>query len=176
MVHYMRTEDGWCNMKLLVFSDSHGCTGPMKAAIGRERPHAVIHLGDFWADGESLKEDFPNLPIYQVPGNCDQGRVRPGAPEILVRTFHEVPVYMTHGHLHHVKWSLLRLKLAAQESGARVVLYGHTHRSHCQQLGQLWLVNPWTCGGNSGTYAILTIKNETVVCEICSLRSLEQGE
>lgn len=163
-------------MKLLVFSDSHGCTGPMKEAIGREQPHAVIHLGDFWADVESLQEDFPDLPIVRVPGNCDQGRVRPGTPEILVRSFNEVPVYITHGHLHHVKWSLLRLKLAAQESGARVALYGHTHRSHCQQLGQLWLVNPGACGSSSGTYAILTIENQTVECEVRSLRDMGQEE
>ena len=35
---------------------------------------------------------------------------------------------MTHGHLHGVKLSLLRLRLAAKEAGAQVALFGHTHR------------------------------------------------
>lgn len=163
-------------MKLLVFSDSHGCIEPMEAIIKQEQPHAVIHLGDLWEDGERLREDFPSLPIYQVPGNCDKGRVKPGTPEILVQAVNEVPIFMTHGHLHHVKWGLLRLKLAAQEAGARIALYGHTHRSNCQQSGSLWLVNPGSCGSSSGTCAILLIENQSVDCTIRSLRELEQEE
>ena len=37
-------------MKLLILSDSHGEQEFMQLAVRRERPDAVIHLGDHCAD------------------------------------------------------------------------------------------------------------------------------
>ena len=33
-------------MKILIVSDSHGTTGPLRAAIMKETPDMLIHLGD----------------------------------------------------------------------------------------------------------------------------------
>ena len=49
-------------MKLLILSDSHGEQEFMQLAVRRERPDAVIHLGDHCADADRLAEEFCGLP------------------------------------------------------------------------------------------------------------------
>ena len=58
-------------MKLLILSDSHGEQEFMQLAVRRERPDAVIHLGDHCADADRLAEEFCGLPVLSVRGNCD---------------------------------------------------------------------------------------------------------
>lgn len=57
-------------MKLLILSDSHGEQEFMQLAVRRERPDAVIHLGDHCADADRLAEEFCGLPVLSVCGNC----------------------------------------------------------------------------------------------------------
>ena len=64
-------------MKVLVLSDSHSYLDFMTRAVEALRPDAVIHLGDYVNDGRELMEQFPGLPFYQVPGNCDAYRCDP---------------------------------------------------------------------------------------------------
>ena len=58
-------------MKLLILSDSHREMEYMRDAVRRERPDAVIHLGDLVPDADRLAEEFPGLPVLSVRGNCD---------------------------------------------------------------------------------------------------------
>ena len=138
-------------MKILILSDSHGCVEAMETVVAREKPQAMVHLGDLWADGKQLGKLFPDIPLYQVAGNCDRYGWEPG---------------QDHGHLHGVKLSLLRLRLAAKEAGAQVALFGHTHRSFCRNQGDVLLINPGACGGSSGTYAVLETGHGAPTCEI----------
>ena len=72
-------------MKLLILSDSHGEQEFMQLAVRRERPDAVIHLGDHCADADRLAEEFCGLPVLSVRGNCDLWG--PPRAETLLRTF-----------------------------------------------------------------------------------------
>lgn len=90
-------------MKILVLSDSHSSMRFMYSCMEAVKPDAVIHLGDYYDDGASLHEDYPDVRFYQVPGNCDAFRCPPGVPEILSERVLGVDLYMTHGHRHHVK-------------------------------------------------------------------------
>ncbi|MGM9641263.1 MAG: metallophosphoesterase family protein [Faecousia sp.] len=153
-------------MKVLVFSDSHGYMDGMLAAVEREKPQAMIHLGDMWADGQALGRAAPQVPMYRVAGNCDRYSYEPGQDLTILRTLGGAVCYMTHGHLHGVKQGLLRLSLAAREAGASVALFGHTHCCCCQEQSGVLLVNPGSCGRYGGTYAVLNIENGTVNCEI----------
>ena len=112
-------------MKILILSDSHGCVEAMETIVAREKPQAMVHLGDLWADGKQLGKLFPDIPLYQVAGNCDRYGWEPGQDQIRTVSLDHVVIYMTHGHLHGVKLSLLRLRLAAKEAGAQVALFGH---------------------------------------------------
>lgn len=153
-------------MKILILSDSHGCVEAMETIVAMEKPQAMVHLGDLWADGKQLGKLFPDIPLYQVAGNCDRYGWEPGQDQIRTVSLDHVVIYMTHGHLHGVKLSLLRLRLAAKEAGAQVALFGHTHRSFCRNQGDVLLINPGACGGSSGTYAVLETGHGAPTCEI----------
>ena len=75
-------------MKLLILSDSHGEQEFMQLAVRRERPDAVIHLGDHCADADRLAEEFCGLPVLSIRGNCDLWG--PPRAETLLRTFEGV--------------------------------------------------------------------------------------
>ena len=64
-------------MKLLILSDSHREMKYMCDAVRRERPDAVIHLGDLVPDADRLAQEFPGLPAAtaifpsrRVPRSC----------------------------------------------------------------------------------------------------------
>ena len=59
-------------MKLLVLSDSHSSLRFMRLCMDKVKPEGVIHLGDYYDDGEVLKEEYPGVLFRQVPGNCDR--------------------------------------------------------------------------------------------------------
>ena len=145
-------------MKILVLSDSHAALRFMYYCIDAVQPDVIIHLGDFYQDAEALAEDYPDIRLYQVPGNCDRYRCPPDAPEIMRPTIGGVKIYMTHGHKHHVKMDTGWLLSDAREVGAKAVLYGHTHVPNCyQDVDGLWILNPGSCGYFGGSAGVLEI-------------------
>ena len=142
-------------LKAAVFSDTHGNTALMLEAARREKPDCLIHLGDFARDAEALRKAFPEIPLYSVCGNCD---VVTDAPEKAVIELGGVTVFLTHGHLYNVNWRLDSLVYAAQELGAKLVLFGHTHEALNTEIGGVQVVNPGTAGkGRTLTMATVTI-------------------
>ncbi len=158
-------------MKLLIFSDSHGELLPMRDAIRRERPDAVLHLGDHAGDAFTLSQEFYDLPIAYVRGNCD--RDFPPCAETYERTLEGVRIFAAHGHRFGVKYDRLRFSLAAQERGATLALYGHTHCPDCTQQEGLWLLNPGACGGRTPTYGVALLTNGTLHCAVKEVYSEE---
>ena len=154
-------------MNVLVLSDSHAGLSFMRAAIQSLQPNALVHLGDYYEDGETIAFENPNLTMYQVPGNCDMMRCF-GKPETLCLTIRGVKILMAHGHQFGVKGSLVKLLAEARRLGAQVVLYGHTHEADChQEEDGLWVINPGSCGSYSGSVALLELQPQTVVgCRI----------
>lgn len=154
-------------MKLLILSDSHGELEYMRLAIRRERPDAVIHLGDHCTDADRLAEEFLGLPVLSVKGNCDYFDV-PRA-DTLVRTMEGVKLFGAHGHRYGVKQSLLRFELAAREQGAQVALFGHTHQPWCEEKEGLWLLNPGACGYRAPTYGVVSLEKGRANCKVKDL-------
>lgn len=130
-------------MKILVFSDSHSYTDFMVACTRRIQPDVLIHLGDFLRDAEVLSAEFPNIPLYAVPGNCDG--MSKQAPVALIE-LDGVRFFLTHGHKHGVQYDLNRLKADAKRAGVNAVLYGHTHERYVSCQDGMWLMNPGFCG------------------------------
>lgn len=160
-------------MKILVLSDSHSGLRFMYQCMRILKPDAVVHLGDYFDDGETLKEDHPKVPFYQVPGNCDRYRCPPGVPEILVDRVLGVDLYMTHGHKHNVKLFLGALLRDARACKVQAVLYGHTHVADCRQEEDgLWVLNPGSCGYGGGSCGLI----ETEQGKIRSCRILRQED
>lgn len=147
-------------MKILVLSDSHGNTENMIQAVEQTSPRIIIHLGDCWRDAERLHQHFPDIPLHQVPGNCD---VRPMEPLEQILFIEDKRVLICHGHTYHVKQSLLSAGYAAEEQNLDLFLFGHTHQPLVDMRGKTFFLNPGSIGDyRRPTYGIVTILNGRV--------------
>ena len=159
-------------MKILVLSDSHSALRFMRQCIDAVKPNAVIHLGDYYDDGEAMAEEYPALTFYRVPGNCDKYR-NVWAAETLVQKICGVKLFMTHGHLHRVKSGLGALLADARKADVQAVLFGHTHSPLCEQTEQgMWVLNPGSCGYDGGSVGLITV----VGGKISDCRVLRQSD
>ncbi len=160
-------------MKILVLSDSHSGISFMRRCVLAVKPDGVVHLGDYYEDGSVLASENPGIPFYQVPGNCDRGRIL--SPEVLCISICGVRLYMTHGHLHQVKYDLGALLAQARASQADAVLYGHTHSADChREADGLWVLNPGSCGSWGGSCGMIEIeKGKITACRILRQADLE---
>lgn len=156
-------------MKAAVFSDTHTNTALMVEAVRRSRPDLIIHLGDHDRDTEILRREFPEIPLYNVCGNCD---FYPSAPQTDLVPLGPVKAFITHGHLYNVDYDRLdSLVYAAQEQGAKLAMYGHTHRALYEEIGGVKVLNPGTAGkGRKLTWAWVEVfENGGIACEIRAL-------
>lgn len=162
-------------MKILVFSDSHSAMSFMRTCMAAVKPDAVIHLGDHYDDAESLMDDWPHIPLYQVPGNCDRYRIPGFVSEILIRPVFGVNMYMTHGHKHGVKMGIGALLRDARLSKSDIVLYGHTHVQDChREEDGMWVMNPGAAG-HGGSAGLIEIHDKKITtCRIFDRWDLEE--
>ena len=162
-------------MKILVLSDSHAGLSFMRRAISIVKPDAVIHLGDYYDDGETMQEEFSHIPFHLVPGNCDRSRMYKIVPETLCYGVCGVRLFMTHGHVQWVKQGVGRLLADARAMGAQAALYGNTHVAQCHvKEDGLWVLNPGSCGSYGGSVGIIETDNEKIIsCLILRQEDLE---
>ncbi|MBS2969926.1 metallophosphoesterase [Metabacillus sp. KIGAM252] len=124
-------------MNVLIMSDSHGFTDELEEITARHKDEvaAVIHCGD-----SELQADDPGIrSMWIVGGNCDfDGRL----PDELVKEAGPYRFLIAHGHLHSVKSTLNNLKYKAQEAGASIVCFGHTHIAGSEMNGNILFINP----------------------------------
>ena len=146
-------------MKVCVFSDSHGFTGNMIAAIELEKPDRCFFLGDGERDIAEVTARFPDLPFYILRGNCD---IWSNESSTITCEIDGVKIFATHGHMSYVKQDFEFETLISQalDAGADLALFGHTHRQHYSETYGVTLLNPGTIGrGYYPSYAVLIITN-----------------
>ena len=154
-------------MKILVLSDSHGNVDNMARAVEKEQPRLILHLGDCWGDAERLRKRFPNIPMEQVPGNCDYRSMEPAERLLFIE---DKRVMICHGHTLGVKQSLLRAGLKAEEENLDLLLFGHTHYSMVDYDGKLYMMNPGSIGDyHAPTYGVITIEGSRADCSVYRL-------
>ena len=145
-------------MKIAVFSDTHGSAKVMLNAVREYRPDKIIHLGDGNSDLNKLDKEFPDIPVYCVCGNCD-GYC--DAPETLTVDLNGVTAFLTHGHRYNVRYKIDTLSYAAECSGAKIAMFGHTHRAGFEEIEGIFVLNPGTAGaGSNRTWAKLEIEDD----------------
>ena len=144
-------------MKLLIASDTHHSIGNLYDAIERERPDAVLHLGDHQSDAEDLACVFPSISFYTVPGNCDHNWTDETDRLLILGG---VRIFMTHGHRYGVKSGYDRLLLAAKQAGAALALFGHTHCYYQAVRDGVCLLNP-----GAQQFVRILAENGTYTCE-----------
>ncbi|MEH7387872.1 metallophosphoesterase [Bacillus sp. JJ1521] len=124
-------------MKVLIISDSHGLTKELLDIKERHKNDVefMLHLGD--SELSSQSEEMSGFSA--VRGNCDFDS---NFPDDMIVLLNGVKVYLTHGHLHNVKMTLMNLKYRAQEVGASIACFGHSHLAGAELIDNILFINP----------------------------------
>ena len=126
-------------MRLLVISDSHGRTSLIDRVLRREtEAKDVFFLGDVVSDIEEVMPEYPDRRFYIVRGNCDYFC---SYPAFNIVNIEGIDIFMTHGHNYGVKSGTELLFSVAKNTGAKLVLYGHTHISSIEYSDGIHLIN-----------------------------------
>ncbi|MBR2571178.1 MAG: metallophosphoesterase [Clostridia bacterium] len=140
-------------IRLGIVSDSHGATSNMERVLLLLRDcDLIVHLGDHSWDARRMQE-MSGRPFLFVRGNCDG---RDDAPDEIITHCAGYRILLCHGHRLQVKFGLFRLSMRAQEAGAQIALFGHTHVPQVERDGGVLLVNPGAL--MSGCYATLEMR------------------
>jgi len=160
--------------EILVISDSHGLTNRVQKIKDRHNISTMIHCGD-----SELPNDHPFIEdLTIVQGNCD----RPGEfNEEEQLTIDGLNIYVTHGHLYQVKSDLLSLTYRAEEVGAHIVCFGHSHIAGAEKIDGRLYINPGSIRYprriKERTYVILSWENPSVIkVQFLDLDGNELGE
>lgn len=143
--------------QILIMSDSHGYTKEIDEINHRHNLQYNIHCGDSELpyDAEEIKD------FTIVAGNADMFSYLKDEEIIDVDG---LKILVTHGHLYAVKLDLQRLSDRAQEVGADIVCFGHSHLVHAGTIDHILYVNPGSIrfprGREEGTYIIMEIDKE----------------
>lgn len=156
-------------MRIAIVSDTHRDYNAInEAAKAAERTDMLIHLGDNVVDVNELEKKYNNR-IVSVRGNCD---FSPNTPLEIIEEVNGVKILVTHGHKYNVKNGLLQLKYRAEELGANIALFGHTHASAIVYEDGIWLINPGSASlprDRKKSIAIIEIKDGKVIPTIQSI-------
>lgn len=125
-------------MKVLIISDSHGLQEELFQVFQRHEQEVeiIIHCGDSELPKRSFST-YENLLI--VKGNCDYD---PEFKDEIHTTISGLNIFLVHGHMHNVKTSAVTLSYRAEELGASLVCFGHTHEAVTFQENGVLYVNP----------------------------------
>lgn len=155
-------------MKIFVLSDTHGRIE--KALTVWQKLHSVdliIHLGDLVNDAKKIA-DITNIPMVSVRGNNDFSY---SAEDFRILETEYGNLFLTHGHLQSVKYSLQKLLYKTLEMNCKAALFGHTHESVVTESNGVYLINPgsltYPYDGTSGSYAIVNTSAGDLSASIC---------
>ena len=148
-------------MRYLVVSDNHGDRDILVQLVNHYKGQvdAMFHCGD-----SELEASDPIWTHFTaaVKGNCDYG---PGYPEVATKNTGQDVVFVTHGHLSNVRFGLTQLGLLAEQAGADIALFGHTHEIGCEMHQGCLFLNPGSIRQPRGpiqiqSYAIIESTSE----------------
>jgi uncharacterized protein len=152
-------------MRILVVADSHRDISCLALVLRKfaGKVDLVAHIGDGADDveraAEAAKTRMPR--VEAVRGNGDyEPWLR---PRLLIGSA-DRPILMLHGHLEGVSESLNGILAAAQASGAKLVLFGHTHRAFFEEYRGILALNPGSIsrprGRDKPTFAIVDVPED----------------
>ncbi|EKN67426.1 metallophosphoesterase [Schinkia azotoformans] len=145
-------------MKVLIVSDSHGLTKDLIELKKKYRTEVetMIHCGDSELDAHSEAMSS----YIAVRGNCDFDSNYANEQLVSIKS-NGLAFYVTHGHLYNVKMSLMNLRYRAEEVGANVVCFGHSHIAGAELIDNMLFINPGSIIlprlRKEKTYAILEV-------------------
>ena len=175
---------------ILIVSDTHGRVSRLNELIEYRQsldksgdPLTLIYLGDGLTDLFSCSQ-YDNIICHAVRGNCDfsseiYGNIT-NKTEAIELMGHRI--VLTHGDLYNVKLGLALVEKLAEDTGADILLFGHTHlklqkyvnvdekyadapayKEKLKTLKSYYLFNPGSAKGYDRSYGILTITDTAIL-------------
>ncbi|KGP90901.1 metallophosphatase [Pontibacillus chungwhensis BH030062] len=147
---------------VLIVSDSHGLTEEVQLLKDRHAHEVdgMIHCGDSELDYKSAEMDA----YIKVKGNCD---FDDEYPEEVQESIQNMSFFVTHGHLFRVKSTLMPLSYRAEERGAQIICFGHSHIAGAEMVDGKLFINPGSIrlprNHPEKTYAIVSWNEEQSV-------------
>ncbi|MGI6662341.1 MAG: metallophosphoesterase [Bacillota bacterium] len=153
-----------------VISDTHGDLRRLEACM-KSMPDVelLLHAGDFYEDAQKVCASS-GLKVVAVTGNCDYMVKGPSEEMLAVGPKR---IYLTHGHLYHVKRDLSLLVQRSKALGVDVTVFGHTHVPTVFRREGILFVNPGSLHSPreaEASYAVLEITRSGIAARICPLR------
>ena len=153
-------------MKIGLVSDSHGGTGALDLMLSRPEARGIklwLFAGDVALDGEYLDMVTPeNVEVIKVAGNNDWPGTSLPDYETLDVAGHTI--LLTHGHIFGVNFGRQKLAQAAQDVGADIAVYGHTHVAEYTEIAGITVLNPGSVSRprdeRAGSFMVLDLMPE----------------
>ena len=154
-------------MKIIVYSDSHGCRTKVRHMLEEEKDaDYCFFLGDGITEAEDMAQAHPHIKFIMVKGNCDYHSTR---DTVAYKYIDGLTFVACHGHEFSVKRRLTDLTEHVRAVRGTIALYGHTHvqNTYNDGVSGIFHLNPGSLA--CGQYSVITtnrgsfdIKHKTV--------------
>ena len=123
-------------MKALIVSDSHSSVKELQQLKEKYegKVDVMIHCGD--SELTPAHEELQGFHV--VKGNCDYANFQ----DEIVTDVDGIRFLVVHGHRHNVKMTLQTLAYYAEEVGAQVACFGHSHVLGAEFIDGVLFINP----------------------------------
>ncbi|MBQ3213534.1 MAG: YfcE family phosphodiesterase [Clostridia bacterium] len=135
--------------RICLLSDSHGSRSKIEDLIFSNNFDYIFFMGDGLRDFENIDEDN----LKKVSGNCDLFNFEAITQFLEIEGF---KIMITHGHEYKAKLTTLLMLKKAKENYCNIVCYGHTHKQLCEEIDNIYLINPGSFKNND--YGILSLQ------------------
>jgi len=125
-------------VKVLILSDTHRSVELCAQSLKAEEPaDLLVHLGDYVEDGLELSEKL-GVELVSVRGDNDFC----AGPVERDLEISGLKIFLAHGHTCNIDDGLDEIYDESVRRGARVVLFGHSHRPGIHERNGVVLFNP----------------------------------
>ncbi|MBQ7118244.1 MAG: YfcE family phosphodiesterase [Clostridia bacterium] len=141
-------------MKIIVYSDSHGCRHKIRNMLEREKDaDYCFFLGDGITEACDEAEKYPHIKHIMVKGNCDYYSQQ---STVAYKYIDGLTFVACHGHEFNVKRWLTDLTEHTRSVRGNIALYGHTHIQNTYNDGAsgIFHLNPGSLA--TGQYSVIT--------------------
>lgn len=151
-------------MRIGIMSDTHNNRYAVEWAVERAGEVDLwLHAGDCVSDAAYLGL-ISAIRVENVAGNTDWPDGKTPDDKVVEAGGHRI--FLTHGHIYGVRSTLEMLVHAAEERGADIAIYGHTHivLERCVQgaRGEVLVLNPGSLAqprdGKPPAFMVMTLE------------------
>jgi putative phosphoesterase len=153
-------------MRILAVSDSHHDLSCLAFVLRRQaaKVDMIAHAGDGAEDVARIAQ-AAKLRLPRVESVRGNGDYEPNLPYRLLFGGAERPILMLHGHREGVSEGPYGIIAAASGAGAKLVIFGHTHRPFFEEYHGILALNPGSIsrprGRDHPTFAIVDVPEES---------------